>query len=282
MKKNIFSEILMSAFPFLKTNVAAQGDGLIATRSMPEIIADTKITSPLVSEMIQSVASQVKAGQTTLEINNLLASSLSEKSLYPTMLNFRGFPAVSAISVSPEILHAPPSQKVIKNGDLVTIQLSGSSSYSHASQGWTIPVGDISQEKQELLYACRESLENAIEVVQAGITTHDISMAIQSTIDKYKFSPIMDFCGYAMGRERIEQPNILGYASGTGSGSKLKKEMILNIHVLLTTGRGGVKINKDNWTAYLGDDECSAIATAMVLVEQNNGLLLNRMIENHS
>lgn len=250
---------------------------MIRGRTLAEIANDSHVTAPVLSDVIERVASCIAPGTTTKQINDLLSEGLLEHSLVPSMLGYSGFPAASAVSVSPAFLHAPPSGKMLSDGDLVTIQFSASSQRSHASQGWTVPVGAISSSGQAVIAGCAAALERAISVVQAGITTSDISNEIQSTLDERSLHPIRDFVGYSMGQERIQYPNIFGF-SGRFSGESIREGMILNIHVFATTGSGLLRVSKDNWTSSLSDGEPAALATAMVLVRANDGVELTHPI----
>ncbi|MGB0844390.1 MAG: M24 family metallopeptidase [Alphaproteobacteria bacterium] len=253
---------------------------LIRSRSQSEIVEDSKIGALKVSNTIQEIMDTMVVGQTTMATNERLKAKLREHNLLPSMLGSNGFPAETSISVSNELIHGIPSDKKISEGDLVTIQVSGSSEFSHASQGWTIPVGPISEQKTQLLNACKLGLQRAISKVKAGVSTGEISSAIQDVADAHNVFPVKDFTGYVMGKERIMRPNILSYwHDGWAYDEVLSAGTILNIHVMFKTGDKNIRLEKDGWTVRTTNGEIGAIATAMVLVQDDSGLELTKMIQ---
>lgn len=249
----------------------------VRNRSIEEIIADSYLTAPILSSVIEDVGACIRVGMTTNQINELLSQKLQSYNLLPSMLNYKGFPAASAVSVSPALLHAPPSNISVTDGSLVTIQYSALSERSHASQGWTFPVGSIPSSKQAVVDGAAAALRQAISIIRSGMSTSDISNEIQKSLDERSLTPIQDFAGYTMGHERIQPPNILSYGQRS-PGEPIAEGMILNIHVFATTGNGMMRISNDNWTASLKDEEPAALSTAMVLVRADDGVELTRPI----
>ncbi|MGB0900447.1 M24 family metallopeptidase, partial [Halocynthiibacter sp.] len=243
-------------------------------RKRPELKRDKTI----LSEIVHDVVSEITPGMTTRQIDEAIRLRIVSNGLIPTMLGYRGFPAVSAISVSPALLHSPPSGQTVSNGDLLTIQTSASSNFSHASLGFTFPVGCISREGHNVVSGCRRALENAIKRVRAGVRTGEVSHEIQQSLEAFGLAPIRDFVGYSMGRERIQAPQILGYGPPT-RGDVLEAGMILNIHVIGSSGDFRTRVDPDLWTVRMRDEALAAIATAMVLVQEDGYKVLTRLPE---
>lgn len=244
-------------------------------RELPlaRIIADSAKTAPVLTDIVRAVVSELRPGLSTSDIDTDIQARILAHGLVPSMLGFNGYPSASAMSVGPAFLHAPPSDQVISEGDLLTIQTSASSQMSHASLGVTVPIGCPSGENQRLLEGCRQSLDNAVGVVRAGIPTGVISHEIQRALNAAGLSVIRDFVGYSMGQERIQRPQILGYGA-TDRGDVLEAGMILNIHVMATFGDARTRVGPDNWTTSTRDGSAAALTTAMVLVEEGGGVRL--------
>lgn len=250
----------------------------IRQQSTERINEDARQTGATLSNIVREVVSDLQPGMTTEQIDAAFSSQILSQGLLPSMLGFRGFPASSALSVSPNFLHSPPDEQVIVDGDLLTIQVSANSDFSHASLGLTVPIGCPAAANIHVLEGCRRALQNAISVVRAGVRTGEISHEIQRSLSADSLSPIRDFVGYGMGRERIQAPQILGYGPAD-RGDFIEAGMILNIHVIGTMGEPLTRIAPDNWTATTQDGSTAALATAMVLVEENGSTVITSMPE---
>jgi methionyl aminopeptidase len=257
---------------FIQTNAA-----LIRSRSQHEIISESRRIAPLLSDVIESIGRNLKDGQTTAEVNRQLMNALGPHGLAAAMLGHDGFPAASAVSVDHILLHAPPDETVLRAGSTVTIELSASSSAAYAAQGWTFPVGCVSPEKARLMEAGRSALEAGIATVRDGVTTHDIGEALETVVRAAGYHVIQDFCGYTMGQERIQKPNILNFKSGPAVA--LPVGTIINIYLSLKSGTKGLRMLPPDFRAVsMRDGEYGAVATAMVVVEKGGSSLLTRLL----
>ncbi|MHA3914499.1 M24 family metallopeptidase [Halovulum sp. GXIMD14793] len=248
----------------------------VRSQSTESIIEDTRQTAPMLADIVRDVVTDLRAGMTTNEIDAALSSKILAHGLLPSMFGVSGFPAASALSVGPALLHAPPSDQVISDGDLLTIQLSASSNFSQASLGITVPVGRQSAGGRHVVNGCRQALENAVEVVRPGIRTGEISHEIERSLNALDLSPVRDFCGYSMGQERMQDPQILCFGP-PDRGDRIKVGTILNIYVIAAVGDPSLRIDEDNWTSRTCDGSMAALATAMVLVERDGSTLLTPM-----
>lgn len=253
----------------IQANAAA-----IRIRRQEEIVAEARRIAPVLSDIIRSAGQDLKAGDVPRTIDRRLVGTLSAHGLAAAMLGYRGYPAASAISVEPHFLNGTPEDSAIGDGSLVTIELGCSTSRAYATQGWTFPVGRVSQRKAALIKACRAALEAGVNAIHEGVTTRQIGWAIQEAAKSSGHYPVRDFCGYAMGQERIQKPNILNYVSDQAQGCELPVGTILNIYVALKTGPAGLRILPNGWTATTDHGEIAAVATAMVVVERHGKSVL--------
>lgn len=243
----------------------------IKARSQGEIIAESRRIAPILSDIVASVGRALKPGDTSQQINDRLVVELTKNSLAAAMSGYEGFPAASAISVDPEFLNAPPNNTPIKEGSIVTIELSGSTSCAYASQGWTFPIGSVSDRKRDLLAAAQAGLIAGISAIDGGVTPRQIGRAIGQAVADCGFSTVQEFCGFGMGQKRIQEPHILNYDAG--SNDAIPTGTILNIYVIAKSGTPKLKVLANG--AVIGrDGECGAVATAMVAIEPDGKSVL--------
>jgi len=251
----------------------------IRTQSAQDILAESRRIAPILSDLMASVGNKLQAGVTKSSIHQIILEEISRQNFAPAMLGYNGFPAAAAISGNDELIHGIPDETPIKDRSLITIETSIASNRAYASQGWTFPVGDIFIQQQELLSVGKAALVAAINEVRAGACAGDIGAAIQSTVESKGFQIVREYCGYAMGRDRIlPDLQLLGYGS-RGTGPRLVKDQILHLHVLAKAGNRKIVQNTNGWTVY-AKDRCPCVAlTAMVAVDEQCGTLLNHLID---
>jgi methionyl aminopeptidase len=249
--------------------------GLIGSRTQAEIVAESRRIAPLLSDIVARAGRGLKPGDTTQQINGRLIEELSAIGLAAAMLGYEGFPAASAISVDPAFLSAPPDDTVLREGATATIELCGSSAAAYASQGWTFPVGEISSERRKLIAAARTGLTAGIDAIDNGVTPREIGRAIGHAVTALGYSPVQEFCGYAMGQKRIQQPSILNYDAGTED--IIPPGTILNIYVIVASRPTRLRLLSNN-AVISRDGDNAAVATAMVVVEPSGKFVLTKMI----
>ncbi len=181
------------------------------------------------------------------------------------MLGFNGFPAGAAVSVNEAIVHGLPSERAFSAADLANIQFAVVSDAAFASQGWTFPVGALDAGDRVLLEAGPRALRAAVNAVSPGARVGDIGAAIQAEVEGAGLSVVRAFVGYRMGGSLINPPQICG-TGRPGTGARLRKEWILNLHVILKRGTHAIFVDENRWTAVAEDGQRGALFTAMVEV----------------
>ena len=247
----------------------------IRSRTQDEIVAESRRIAPILSDIIARAGQELKPGDTTRQIDHRLIEALSKEGLASAMLGHGGYPAASAISVDQQLINSIPGDTVLQDGSTVTIELGCSTSLAYAMQGWTFPVGCLSPRKSELLAAAQSTLTAGINEINNGVTPRQIGKAIADAAKSSGHHIIRDFCGYTMGQERIQKPNILNYDAG--SETVITPGIILNVYVIVKTGPAGLRVLPDN-SVVTRNGEIGAVATAMVVVEPSGRSVLTRFL----
>jgi methionyl aminopeptidase len=184
------------------------------------------------------------------------------------MKGFNGFPAASATSIDEQALHAPPSNRKIANGDLVTIQTLTSTSLAYASHGWTFAVGMLDDEKQRLLRVSTEALQRAIAEMRPTRRIGDVGAAIQEHVEAAGFNVVRAYAGYAIGEKGMQEPQLPCYGK-RGIGVRLKRGHIFHVHVIAAAGTWKLIVENDEWTAVTEDQRPAVLVTAMVRIGED-------------
>ena len=212
----------------------------------------------IVRQVLEHVRDHVKPGVTTLDLENLAEAKLKELGAKPAFKGYHGFPCVLCTSVNQEVVHGIPNKKrVLKDGDIVSVDFGAIIDGYYGDSAITIPVGQIDPTTQRLLDATQASLAAAIQVVRPGATLGDIGAAVQAVVEAEGFSVVRDFVGHGIGTRMHEDPQIPNYGI-RGKGLKLKEGMVLAIEPMVNVGKPGVEVLKDGWTAVTSDGSMSA------------------------
>ena len=170
---------------------------------------------------------------------------------------YRGFPAASCISVNQEVVHGIPSNRMIKEGDLVSIDVGIKYRAYYVDTAITVGIGQLALEAQRLLDVTREALNRGIHQARAGAHLSDISNAIQQFVESHGFSVVRSFVGHGIGLELHEEPEIPNFGP-PHQGAVLQEGMVLAIEPMVNMGKYQTKVLKDNWTVVAEDGKPSA------------------------
>jgi methionyl aminopeptidase len=181
------------------------------------------------------------------------------------MLGYRGFPAAVAVSLDDEVLHGVPSERRIQAGQLVKIQVGGRTRRGSADQGWTFPVGAVSDEKERLCRAAVHALREVVTSLRAGTRTGDVGATIQGTLEAAGFSAVRDYVGYGIGERPMQDPQLPCFGV-RGRGVRIAEGTLLHVHVIAAAGGYEVATGADGWTVSTKDGRPSALVTAVVRV----------------
>lgn len=213
----------------------------------------------VVREVLELVRGMVKPGATTFDLERAAEARLAERGAKPAFKGYHGFPCVLCTSVNSEVVHGIPSSKrVLKEGDIVSIDCGAVLDGYYGDAAITVPVGEkIDPTTARLLEVTEKSLHSAISTVRPGATLGDVGAAVQRVVEAEGFSVVRDFVGHGIGVHMHEDPQVPNFGE-PGRGMKLKAGMVLAIEPMVNVGTPDVKVLGDGWTAVTGDGSMSA------------------------
>jgi methionyl aminopeptidase len=223
----------------------------------PEEIEVMKESCQLAAEVLVMIDPYVKPGVTTDRLNQICHDFIVSKGAIPSPLNYRGFPKSICSSVNEEICHGIPSERKLRNGDIVNLDITTYFKGFHGDTSRTFFVGSPRKKAEKLVDVCKEALQRGIEVVKPGARLGDIGATIQNLAESHGFTVVREFCGHGIGSNFHEEPQILHYGN-FGEGLEIKKGMVFTIEPMLNLGKPDLKILSDKWTAVTQDGQLSA------------------------
>ncbi len=211
----------------------------------------------LAAEALDFIAPYVVPGVTTAELDRLCADFITARGAVNAPKNYRGYPKSICTSVNHVVCHGIPGDKVLEDGDIVNIDVTPILDGWHGDSSRMYYAGKVGVKASKLVEVTYESLMRAIEIVKPGTTLGDIGHAIQSFVEKHRFSVVRDFCGHGLGRVFHEPPNVRHFGR-PGEGAVLEEGMFFTIEPMINAGRADTKILADGWTAVTKDKSLSA------------------------
>jgi methionyl aminopeptidase len=234
---------------------------MIPLKSLEEIEL-IRESSRIVADVLKLVGSQVKPGITTIELDKVAEDYIRSLNGEPAFKGYGWdknnlFPATLCMSIDSEVVHGIPGKRVLKNGDLLSIDVGVKKNGFYGDGAWSFAVGEVSEEKQKLMRVTEESLFIGIEQAAAGNKVHDISSAVQKHVEANGFSVVRDLVGHGVGKKLHEEPSVPNFGEA-GTGPVLKNGMTLAIEPMVNAGTWRVKLAADGWTVLTADGKPSA------------------------
>lgn len=230
-----------------------------------EQIEQVRESAKVLSRLLAEIAKVIKPGITTLDLDKLAYDFIHDHGGTPAFLNYHGFPNSLCISVNDQVVHGIPSDYVIQNGDLISVDGGVNLNGFISDSAYTFGVGEISDEAQLLLDVTKAALYKGVEQAVVGKRVGDISSAVQDYVTPYKFGIVRELVGHGVGLHLHEKPEVPNYGK-RGSGPKLEKGMIICIEPMINAGKAGVKFWDDGWTVSTVDGKLSAHFEQMVSI----------------
>ncbi|MFA9380450.1 MAG: type I methionyl aminopeptidase [Acetanaerobacterium sp.] len=199
----------------------------------------------------------VQPGVTTGEIDRIIHRYILKQGAKPSFLGYGGFPASACVSVNNEVIHGIPSDRVIRQGDIVSIDVGACIDGYHGDNAATFPVGEISADAQRLLDTTRESLYAGIQAARAGARVGDIGSAVQSYCESRGFGVVRKYVGHGVGRDLHEAPDVPNYGTA-GRGIRLIPGMTIAIEPMINQTSADVRVLANHWTVVTADAGLSA------------------------
>ena len=244
-----------------------------------ESFEKTKIAGSIAAGALDEVSKIIKPGVSTDQIDKLCYEYISDHGALSAPLFYRGFPKSCCTSTNHVVCHGIPSEKILKEGDIVNVDVTAKKNGWHGDTSRTFKVGNVSVKAEKLIKATYESMMKAIEIVKDGIHLGDIGSTIQTYVEKEGFSVVQDFCGHGIGETFHKEPNILHYGK-KGTGEKIKTGMIFTIEPMINYGNYETKTLNDGWTAVTKDKSLSAQFEHTIGVTKNGCEVFTRSKNN--
>ena len=232
----------------------------------------------IVAETLHLLRSKVMWGISTLELDKIAEDYIRSNNATPAFKGYSqggapGFPGSICSSVDNEVVHGIPGSRVLKVGEIISIDIGVLKNGYYGDAAITVPVGEVAPDKKKLLEVTERSLHLGIEQALAGNRVHDISNAVQTYVETNGFSIVRDLCGHGVGRFLHEDPSIPNFGK-KGTGPKLKNGMTLAIEPMVNAGKYEVVTANDGWTIITADGLTSAHFEHSILINNNEPEIL--------
>ena len=222
-----------------------------------EEIAIMRQAGRIVGEILKTVSEKIIPGMKTKELDNIAEKELVRLGAKSSFKGYRGFPASLCVSLNDEIVHGIPGDRVMHEGDIVSLDFGAIYNGFQGDSAMTVIVGKANPEAKKLIETTRDTLQAGIEAARDGATLGDISAAIQNYGESRGYSIVREYTGHGIGRDMHEDPQIPNFGL-PGTGPVLKKGMTLAIEPMLNIGSWRTRVAEDNWTVLTADGSLSA------------------------
>lgn len=222
---------------------------------------------------LQVLAQVIAPGMTTRELDEIAEREIRLAGAIPAFKGYRGFPASLCISVNEEIVHGIPGSRVIREGDVVGLDLGAIYDGLYGDSARTVPVGDVGREILKQIEAGRSALLAGVGAVRAGARIGDVSNAVEREIlDRGDYGIVREYVGHGIGRRLHEEPQVPNYGSA-GRGPVLKPGMAIAIEPMINFGGAGTRVLEDDWTVVTADDSVSVHFEHTVVVTEGDPIV---------
>lgn len=230
----------------------------------------------ILAQIMQQIKKQVQPDITTKSLDKLASELIFKFEAEPAFLGYQGYPAVLCASVNNEIVHALPSQRILKQGDIVGLDLGILYQGYYSDMAITVAVGNIDPEANRLIRVAKKALKRAIKRVKPGKTIGDVGNAIENYVESQGFSVIKELCGHGIGRQLHEQPEILNFGQ-RHKGAELKPGMVLALEPMISAGSWKIKKSVDGFGFETADGSLSAHFEHTVAVTEKGPSILTEI-----
>ena len=223
----------------------------------PREIEQLKKSNTMVAEVFEKLKAMIVPGITTKELDQVAEEYILSKGAQPAFKGYRGFPATLCISINEEVVHGIPSQRRLKEGDIVSLDVGVNFVGYYGDAALTLPVGEVDPEAKKLLGVTEKALYMGIEKAKVGNRLFDISYAIQRWVESQGFSVVRDFVGHGIGKDLHEEPQVPNFGA-PHQGPRLEKGMVFALEPMVNEGTFEVRVLPDGWTVVTADGKRSA------------------------
>ena len=216
----------------------------------------------------------VAPGVTTQEIDKAVHRFIKSQGAIPSFLNYHGFPGSSCISVNDEVIHGIPGNRVLKNGDIVSVDVGAFKDGFHGDCAATFICGEASEEAKRLIEVTKQSFYEGLKYAREGYRLPDLSGAIQRYVESNGFSIVREFVGHGIGSKLHESPEVPNYVDPRMGRPRLLRGMTIAVEPMVNAGKAGVKVMPDGWTVKTTDGRLSAHYENTILITDGEAEIL--------
>jgi methionyl aminopeptidase len=244
---------------------------MVIIKSDEEIVIMRKC-GKILAAILNKLRAEIRPGIKTGQLDVVMAEGSKKMGVIPSFKNYRGFPASLCVSVNDEIVHGIPGERILQEGDIVSLDVGAKLNGFHTDAAITIGVGRISKEAGDLIAVTEGSLKSGIAQAISGAWVEDISSAIQHYVESRGFSVVREYTGHGVGRDLHEEPQIPNFVAG--KGLLLRKGMTLAIEPMVNAGDWHTKLAANQWTVLTADGSLSAHFEHTVAITDNEAEVL--------
>lgn len=231
----------------------------------------------LAGQALQEAGRHIAAGVSTKDLDVIAEKFIKSHGGVCTFIGYRGYPATICASINDEVVHGIPGKRILKDGDVVSIDIAATVDGYVGDTAKTWIVGEGSAEAKKLVKVTKESLDRAIEMMRTGNRIGDVSAAVQKYVEANNFGVVRDFVGHGIGRQMHEEPPVPNYGT-PGSGLRLEPGLVLAIEPMVTLGDWHVNVLKDGWTVVTKDGSLAAHFEHSIAVTEDGPLVLTEPV----
>lgn len=242
----------------------------------PDEIEKIRASNRIVAEILLELKRMIKPGVTTIELDRYSEEISVKRGALPAFKGYKGYPLSLCVSINEEVVHGMPSERVLNDGDIVSLDFGVFYQGYYGDAAITVAVGHVPEKAAKLLRVTEEGLYDGIREAKKGNRLGDISAAVQKRVEANGFSVVRDFVGHGIGRNLHEEPQIPNYGV-RGRGIELKSGMVLAIEPMVNEGTHRVKVLADGWTVITEDGKLSAHFEHSVVITDNGPDILSTL-----
>lgn len=240
-------------------------------------LAKMREAGRIAARALELAGKSIKPGMTTFQLDKIMHDFIVSCGAVPTFLGYGGFPASACISINDEVIHGIPSKKrIIHAGDIVSVDVGATYNGFVGDNAKTFPVGEVSQEAQDLLTVTEASLYAAIEAAQAGARLGDVCHAVEAYCTARGYGIVRQYCGHGIGHEMHEDPEVPNYGK-PGHGIRLMPGMTFCIEPMINQKGDDVKVLRDGWTVVTANGSLSAHFEHQIAITKDGPVIMTRV-----
>lgn len=242
----------------------------------PQEIERLRVSNQIVAEVLEDLKELIQPGVTTRDLDRYAEELTLKKGAKPAFKGYMGYPSSLCVSVNSEVVHGIPSDRVLNEGDIVSLDFGSYYDGYYGDSAMTLPVGGISGNAKRLIKITNEALYKGIAEARTSNRLGDISAAVQEHVESAGFSVVRDFVGHGIGQKLHEEPQIPNFGV-RGRGIALKAGMVFAIEPMVNEGRYQVKVLKDGWTVVTSDGKLSAHFEHTIAITEDGPDILSKL-----